>query len=564
LAVATTSWNLGDEPVDWIGFPSNRHPFIIMNLYRLKDDRFEQIGQSWIKHAFCALDNTQCGGRCEPTGCNSLNVNCTDTYSSSLNASRGSLGPRYEVNPWTGGWDAGTSHLAQGTHVHDAIEHRLQVHDADLDPLQNLGATYYVESFYCAYDDVDAMNSVAWKPVTPFRVEDPDDPDFFYEYWFFEMTDNQVFPNIGWAIDAWEGADQTLLAQEIPVIEFESPDGRCLLATKVTELPGGGRWHYEYALLNIDMDREVGSFSLPLPPGASLTNVGFHAVESHDEPFSNDPWTVDVTTESITWTTEFNPLRWGTLYNFRFDADLPPGDGTVTLGLHKPGTPAVVTGTTQVPSLFGPYIVHGKAGDSFQTCGFSGYIDPRVESINGEVVNTGLTEVTLVFSEPVQSRGGAPLSTNSFLVRETGDGTPPTIDAVSTTDNQTVTLVFDRLITLQEWTTVQCKVQNMAGIAIENQGDLGPGVPEPDRIDFGFLPADVDQNGLVAPLDLLKFRQYIAGTAEPAKGILVDYVDTNRDGMVSPSDLLDFRQLLAGTAEATKAWAGETMNHPQP
>ena len=32
-------------------------------------------------------------------------------------------------------------------------------------------------------------------------------------------------------------------------------------------------------------------------------------------------------------------MRWGTLYNFRFDAAAPPGPATLTLGLFKPGTP---------------------------------------------------------------------------------------------------------------------------------------------------------------------------------------------------------------------------------
>ena len=221
LAVATTAWNVGDEPVDWLAYPSPFHPLIVMNLYRLKDGRFEQIGQSWIKHTFCALDNAQCGGTCVPSGCNSLNPNCTETHSSSLNATQGGFGPRYEVNPWTGEWDPATSHMGEGPHVHDPIEHRLQVDDDDFDPTVNEGAAYFVEAFYCAYDDVDAMNSASWKPVAP--VGEPGG------VWTFQMTDNLDPPNIGWALDAWVGATQALIAQELPLVEFVSPDGRCIL-----------------------------------------------------------------------------------------------------------------------------------------------------------------------------------------------------------------------------------------------------------------------------------------------------------------------------------------------
>ena len=44
-----------------------------------------------------------------------------------------------------------------------------------------------------------------------------------------------------------------------------------------------------------------------------------------------------------------NALRWGTLYNFRFDADLAPGLAGGTLGLFRPGTPESVMALTVTP-----------------------------------------------------------------------------------------------------------------------------------------------------------------------------------------------------------------------
>jgi hypothetical protein len=38
------------------------------------------------------------------------------------------------------------------------------------------------------------------------------------------------------------------------------------------------------------------------------------------------------------------------MYNFRFDANRPPVDGTLTIGLFRPGTPTSVTVTGAVPS----------------------------------------------------------------------------------------------------------------------------------------------------------------------------------------------------------------------
>src|SRR5213594_3680528 len=56
VAVATTSCNAGTIDLDWIQLPSNDHPVIPQNIYRMSanQDRMEQIGQSSVKHAFTA------------------------------------------------------------------------------------------------------------------------------------------------------------------------------------------------------------------------------------------------------------------------------------------------------------------------------------------------------------------------------------------------------------------------------------------------------------------------------------------------------------------------------
>ncbi len=354
LSVGTTSWNIGDAPLPWNAIPNEDHPFIVMDLFRLKtvdgSERFEQVGQSWIKHGFYALDSSQCSTTCQATGPSSLGVGCTDTYGPGLNASQGGLGPRYEVNPWTRGWTYAGSHMQGGGGGHTAISHRIQVHDADLDAPQNPGATYYSSGYYVAPGDVDQMNSAAWKEVTVSGSPGGN--------WSFGMSGAGTLPIWGQPIDAWNGATQTILAEELPVVEFVSPDGRCVLGSKATDL-GGGIWHYEYALMNVDMDRQAGSFSVPVPVGAVVTNVGSHAVEHHDEPFNtkdadavpinNAPWTSLVSGDAVTWSTTTNPLRWGTLYNFRFDANVDPAGATVTLGLFRTGSPSSVSGIAVAP-----------------------------------------------------------------------------------------------------------------------------------------------------------------------------------------------------------------------
>lgn len=65
------------------------------------------------------------------------------------------------------------------------------------------------------------------------------------------------------------------------------------------------------------------------------------------EPYTNTDWTPDTLTPgSVSWSTEeyssnqnANALRWGTAYNFWFDAAAGPVDGVATLGLFRPGSP---------------------------------------------------------------------------------------------------------------------------------------------------------------------------------------------------------------------------------
>ncbi len=228
LALMMTSWNVGDAALTWQAVPAAEHPFTVMNLYRLEGDRLEQIGQSWARHGFCALGSAQCGGSCAPAGCNTLEPNCTNTNSGGTSASQDLYGPRSEIDPWTGAWSYAGSHNSQGSHNHDPVEHRLAVHDADLDPALHAGATYYAESYFASFDDADVWNSAAYKPVTVVGAPGGN--------WSFGMSGSATPPEIGFALDAWAGADQAVFAPEMPVIEFVSVDGRGVIASKATEL----------------------------------------------------------------------------------------------------------------------------------------------------------------------------------------------------------------------------------------------------------------------------------------------------------------------------------------
>ena len=61
----------GKRIVDFFPLPETNHPVIPHNLYRMSggsgnDERFEQIGQSWVKHAYGSANDNECGFGCAP------------------------------------------------------------------------------------------------------------------------------------------------------------------------------------------------------------------------------------------------------------------------------------------------------------------------------------------------------------------------------------------------------------------------------------------------------------------------------------------------------------------
>ena len=353
LGVSTTSCNAGNVPVDFFSLPNTDHPIIPHNLYRMSggsgnDDRFEQIGQSWVKHTFGADQFDVCFV-CQPGGnFTHLGVGCSDTYASFQNAAQGDLGSRALVNPFTGVFQS-TANNHSG-HSHSGTSHRILVEGSDLNTTMNPGATYYVEVQYIS------PHEYVWCQAHPGECNMYNNAS--YHQFTVTGTTSFVFNEVGpavlmaAAVNAWTGAT-------IHVIEPEpGVDGRAFIAYKVTG-PVAGLYHYEYAIYNENLDRAIQSFSIPLGCAITLSNLGFHAPPNgpgflNDGTqgglgFSNAAWTSNQTTGALTWNTELfaqnqnaNAIRWGTLYNFRFDSDKAPLATNATIGFFKTGTPITV------------------------------------------------------------------------------------------------------------------------------------------------------------------------------------------------------------------------------
>ncbi len=338
-AIGTTSCNIGDQLISWIdsGPNDNLHPVIAQNLYRLKNGRFEQIGQSWLKHGWCAVDGNLCGTCQSDGGCDYLGIGCSDPYGASLNGNQGDLGPRSQVNPSTGSFPFPfTAPAAPAT-----IGRRLQVVMDDLNPALNTGAFYCAEGQYVQPEDALANNdnnNASYRRILVGALSGGS--------YTLSLT-GQTYQQQP-AIFAWKdnGLGVGIPDPNVTITTVDvTGDGRFLVGSKVSQ-NGDGTWHYEYAIQNLNSERAAATFAVPFGSGAGPTAVGFHDTFCHSgEPFSNADWATSTADGLVSWSTQTyaqnvnaNALRWGTLYNFRFDATTPPVAGSGTIGLFKPAS----------------------------------------------------------------------------------------------------------------------------------------------------------------------------------------------------------------------------------
>ena len=336
-AASTTCCNLGDMEAEWFdtGPNANKHPLIGQNFYRYLNGRMEHIGMGWVKHAFCAFDQndlTNCAV-CQTSGsCDTLGIGCSDTYTTAHNASQTSLGPRSEVNSSTGVYPY--PYVLNWNQSGNSIFKRLQIDISDLDPTPNAGARYFLEVNYLTTDEPawgNQYNNAAYREcfVGTFTTS-----GYNLTYGAPPTQPQKT------AIHAWQDIDPS-----VTLVEVDVPgDGRFIVGYRITD-NGDDTWHYEYGIYNLNSDLSARSVSLAAPSCLSMTNIGFHDVAYHSgEPYSGADWTGVVAGDLLTWSTDTfatdpnaNALRWNTLYNFRFDADAPPGLGSLTLGMFKPG-----------------------------------------------------------------------------------------------------------------------------------------------------------------------------------------------------------------------------------
>ena len=321
VSFGTYSCNIGTTWCNWIA-GTNQHPVIDNNLYKFKvvngAGRFEQIGMSWLKHGFYALSMNLCCTGCQATDGTHLGVHCSDPYTATRNGGQSGAGPRWQVNAATGVF----TYPPANPSYSGSVARRCRVATSDLEP-SSASVLYFGEAQYITQDDAAAgnnMNNCSYRPVSVTGSGTA---------WTFALNGPTVRESP--AILAWKAADP---AVQIQNVDFAG-DGRMVFGYKATSI-GAGLWHYEYAVFNMNSDASLGAFSIPVG-NANITNIGFHDVTYHDGDginnvdFDSTDWTSSISGGVLSWSTvpysqnqNANALRWGTMYNFRFDADLPP------------------------------------------------------------------------------------------------------------------------------------------------------------------------------------------------------------------------------------------------
>ncbi len=344
-ALGSATCNIGDANAEWNLTGFNGSPGLAMNLYRIKDGRFMQIGMSFVKHSCCAGAAPGCAGNngqtvsCNGQGGTQLGSGCRDLYSGGINGSQGGLGARSNINPWTGVFNP------RSTGTGDVLFRRLQVDQNDVNAAMNPGAVYVGEGVFVSTRDAQASNrnnNASHKRIAVAANGATLTP-----------TGSQVqgVP----AIRAWRdhGLGVNTPDPSVNVAFIDVPgEGRFWYASKAKD-NGNGTWRYEYAVFNLSSHISGGSLEVPVPPGVTVSNVGFYAPAYHSgEVYSNAPWTTVRTAtgvrfaspETFAQNANTNALRWGTTYNFWFDAATAPAATPLpaALGLFRPSTPSSI------------------------------------------------------------------------------------------------------------------------------------------------------------------------------------------------------------------------------
>jgi hypothetical protein len=348
-------------------YGNDQHPFLVGALYRIDaQGRLEQVGRSGTKHAFFTTNVGTCSTSCPPGYI--LGPGCQDVYTISNNDDPNALAPRTEIIPRTGQWGRCGSIYddvinTNGTTGCDGVQdgesngdygNRMIVREAQIDPALNPGARYFAEAWYVIRDDENIFNSMGSRELSP----------RWAGFWTFDIPAGAVFAQ-GPVVDRW--VDPLNPGTNAASVLHDLPDGHVRVASRATAL-GGGRWRYDYVVMNFDFTRATTQGAEPNL--RVVTNEGLDGFEvvadgvagignyhfADGNATAGDDWTAAIVGGRIRWTGPAGSTQdWGELYAFGFEADAAPASGSAAIraqqGLVESGL-AIVPASAPVSILF--------------------------------------------------------------------------------------------------------------------------------------------------------------------------------------------------------------------
>ena len=390
LSMRNTMCNPGSVSIPWYAQMLEDHPKFGFLITRLVNDRMEQISdRSYCKHAFVSASTSGACGPCNGIGGNQMGITCSDTYSAGNNGSRDYLGPPHEIDPWLGTWNHLGSYFDQGDPNvgspgnldgqesginvgSDPVKNRVTIKETDL---LTAGAQYFYgiqlihqgEALANRGDNIKSRGFV---------------PTWNGSAW--TVANSAVGEAFGSILQHWPGS----------TVESGSngtDDGRFFVASKATSL-GGGMYHYEYAVHNVDNSRAGATLRVQIDAGVTASNFTFRDIDTN----ALNNWTAARVGNEIVFTAPGNnPLEWNTIYNFGFDADAAPGQSFVVLDEARIGAGAnSVTVAAKAPSgvVYAQATDYGTGCGDVAACGGSFYQDFGSNAF--DLANSGLTITT--------------------------------------------------------------------------------------------------------------------------------------------------------------------------
>ena len=350
MCYSYTMCNNGLIVMPWLSTNSNpmamQHPMFAFMIVREAGGRMIQISNdaAYVKHGYAAANSNSVCGPCQHPGTSAaVGINCADTYGSNTNANRFWLGPRQEIDPWTGLWDPIGSYFDQGDpnigppnntngirsltsgNFADPVKNRIALKESDL--LAGGRYFYYMHMVVEGESGAEHGDNLGYREMSP---------SWNGSNWNWPAVSS--FTN-GSVLEQWQGATVSQASNG-------TEEGSFFVAVSVTG-PTAGLYHYEYAVHNFDNSRAGARLRVPVCPSSTVTNIGFRDIDG----IALTDWSASRVGDELHFSAPLgNALEWNQLFNFWFDCDVAPVNGYASIDQALPGPGQLaVSVATQIP-----------------------------------------------------------------------------------------------------------------------------------------------------------------------------------------------------------------------